>query len=101
MIFIHTTCKDIEEAQKLGDLIIKKKIGACVDYWPIYSCCDLNGNVICRERVKLLITTFEAKLDVVTTLITENHSELVPLVAGVDVRRINHPYKEWMMEVIQ
>jgi periplasmic divalent cation tolerance protein len=101
MIFIHTTCKDIEEAKKLSNLIIENKIGACVDYWPISSYCNINGKIVCRDRVKLLITTFEAKLDAVTTLITENHSEIVPLVAGVDVRRINHPYKEWMMEVIQ
>ena len=26
---------------------------------------------------------------------------VVPLIAGVDVRRINRPYKEWMMEVVR
>ena len=101
MIFIHTTCKDIDDAQKLSSAIIENKIGACVDYWPISSCFDSNGSVVCQPRVKLLITTFESKLDAITKLISENHSEVVPLVAGVDVRRINHPYKEWMMEVIQ
>lgn len=100
MIFIHTTCKNIDEAQKLSGLIIENKIGASVDFWPISSCFNLNGNMVCEERVKLLITTFESKLDAVTTLISENQSEVVPLIAGVDVRRINHPYKEWMMEVI-
>lgn len=100
MIFIHTTCKNIEEAEKLGGLIIENKIGACVDYWPISSCCNQNGKMVCFNRAKLLITTFESKLDMVTKLINENHSENVPLIAGVDVRRINHPYKEWMMEVI-
>jgi periplasmic divalent cation tolerance protein len=100
MIFIHTTCKDIEEAEKLGSLIIENKIGACVDYWPISSCFNQNGKMVCFDRAKLLITTFESKLDAVTTLISENQSETVPLIAGVDVRRINHPYKEWMMEVI-
>ncbi len=100
MIFIHTICKDIEEAQNLGDLIIKERIGACVDFWPISSCTMIKGNIVCQDRVKLLITTFESKLDAVTTLISKNHSQLVPLLAGVDVRRINRPYKEWMMNVI-
>ncbi len=101
MIFIHTICKDIEEAQKLSNLIIENGIGACVDYWPISSCCKVGGNTVCQTRFKLLITTFESKLDAVTNFITENQSEVVPLIAGVDVRRINRPYKEWMMEVIR
>lgn len=101
MIFIHTTCKDIEEAQKLSNLIIEKEIGACVDFWPISSCRKLEGNFVCQTRVKLLITTFESKLDAITTLISQNHSQVIPLAAGVDVRRINRPYKEWMMEVIR
>jgi uncharacterized protein involved in tolerance to divalent cations len=48
-----------------------------------------------------MITTFEAKLDSVNQIISDNHTYSVPLIAGVDVRRINHPYKEWMMNEIQ
>ncbi len=101
MVFIYTTCENIDEAKKLGSLIITKKIGACVDFWPISSCYEWEGSFQCVDQAMLLITTFEAKLDDVTQLITENHTYSVPLVAGVDVRRINHPYKEWMSEVIQ
>lgn len=101
MIFIHTTCRDLEEARKLGDMIIQNKLAACVDFWPISSCCNLNGRLVCQDRVKLLISTFESRLDSITRLINENHSEMVPLIAGVDVRRLNHSYKEWMMEVLR
>ena len=55
----------------------------------------------CVEQAMLLITTFEAKLDAVNQIISENHSYSIPLIAGVDVRRINHPYKEWMMKEIE
>jgi uncharacterized protein involved in tolerance to divalent cations len=49
----------------------------------------------------LLVTTFEAKLEEVNEIISLHHTYSVPLIAGVDVRRINHPYKEWMTEVIE
>jgi uncharacterized protein involved in tolerance to divalent cations len=49
----------------------------------------------------LLVTTLEAKLDPVTQLINDNHSYSVPLIAGVDIRRMNHDYKEWMTKEIQ
>ncbi len=101
MIFIHITCKDIEEAQKIGNLIIEREIGACVDFWPISSCYNFEGKLICKTRAKLLITTFESKIDAITKLISEHHSYIVPLIAGVDIRRMNRPYKEWMMKVIK
>ena len=101
MVFIYTTCKDIDEAKKLGELIVDKKIAACVDFWPISSYYTWKGSLEYVPQVMLLITTFESKLEEVNQIISENHSYSVPLIAGVDVRRINHPYKEWMMEVIE
>jgi periplasmic divalent cation tolerance protein len=100
MVFIYTTCKDVEEAKTLGFLIINKKIGACVDFWPISSCYNWEGSMRCVGQAILQITTFESKIEEINKIISENHSYSIPLIAGVDVRRINHPYKEWMMKEI-
>lgn len=101
MVFIYTTCESIEEARKLSSLIIDQKIGACVDFWPISSCYNWEGGMKCVEQAMLMITTFETKIEEVNKIISEHHIYSVPLVAGVDVRRINHPYKEWMTQVIK
>lgn len=100
MVFIYTTCKNMDEAKRLGSLIIEKKIGACVDFWPISSCFNWKGSFKCIDQVMLLVTTFETKLEEINEVISENHIYSVPLIAGVDVRRVNRPYKEWMMETI-
>jgi len=91
----------MEEAQSLGTLIINKKIAACVDFWPISSCFNWKGSFQCVSQAMLLITTFEAKLKEVNEIISDNHTYSIPLIAGVDVRRINHSYKEWMTESIE
>jgi periplasmic divalent cation tolerance protein len=91
----------MDEAKELGELIISKRLGACVDFWPISSCYHWNGSLQFVSQVMLLITTFESKLEDVNQIISENHSYSIPLIAGVDVRRINHTYKEWMMKVIE
>jgi len=101
MIFIYTTCESMEEAEKLGALIIQSKMGACVDFWPIKSCYNWEGSYQCVSQAMLLVTTLEAKLDPVTQLINDNHTHSVPLIAGVDIRRMNHDYKEWMTKEIQ
>lgn len=100
MIFLHTTCSTFEEAEKLGKLIIDKKMGACVHYWPIKSMYNWKGELKKREEIMMTITTFEPKLEDVNDLISKYHSYSTPLIAGVDVRRINRAYKEWMMEEV-
>jgi periplasmic divalent cation tolerance protein len=100
MVFIYTTCKDVDEAKSLGSLIIKNKIAACVDFWPISSCYNWEGSMKCVEQAMLQIATFESKIEEINQIISENHSYSTPLIAGIDVRRINHPYKEWMMKEI-
>ncbi|KKR79333.1 MAG: CutA1 divalent ion tolerance protein [Candidatus Nomurabacteria bacterium GW2011_GWA2_40_9] len=96
MVFIYTTCADMNEAKKLGTLIIDKKFGVCVDYWSVHSMYHFDGKLKEISQVMLLITTLESKLEDVNVLISSHHSYATPLIAGVDVRRMNRAYKEWM-----
>jgi len=100
MIFIYTTCATEEEAKKLGGLIFEKKLGACVDYWPVSSMFNWHGQLKQISQIMLSIATFENKLEDVNDLISEHHSYSVPMIAGVDVRRINRAYREWMTQEV-
>ena len=100
MVFVYTTCENMGEARVLAEIIISKKIAACVDFWPISSCFKWEGALNHVSQIMILITTFESKIEIVNQIISENHTYSIPLIAGVDVRRIKHPYKEWMMENI-
>lgn len=100
MVFIHTTCANKEEAEALGKLIIDKKLGACVHFWPINSMYNWKGEFKKMEEVMIVIATFESKLEDVNDIISQHHSYSTPMIAGVDVRRINRAYKEWMTEEI-
>jgi periplasmic divalent cation tolerance protein len=100
MVFIYTTCATLEEAKKLGKLIIDQKLGACVDYWPIDSTFKWNGHLKEISQIMLSIATFENKLEGVNDLISKHHIYSVPMIAGIDVRRINRAYREWMMQEV-
>lgn len=100
MLFIYTTCATSDEAEAMGQLIIDSKMAACVDYWPVDSMFHWEGKLKKISQVMIIITTFESKLDDLTELISKHHSYSTPLVAGMDVRRINRPYKEWMMQEV-
>lgn len=98
MIFIYTTCANSSEAKFLGKLIIENKMGACVDYWPVNSMYDDKNGLKELSQTMMMVTTFEPKLEDVNDFISKHHSYSVPLVAGLDIRRINRAYKEWMTE---
>ncbi|MFA5931810.1 MAG: divalent cation tolerance protein CutA [Candidatus Paceibacterota bacterium] len=100
MVFIYTTCADSIEAQLLGKLIIEKKLGVSIDYWPIDSIYNWEGNIKEVSQMMLMITTLESKLEEVNDLVSKHHSYSTPIIAGVDVRRINRAYKEWMTKNI-
>lgn len=100
MVFIYTTCESSDEAKRLGKLILDKKLGACVDYWPVQSMYKWEGNLKHLSQVMLSIATFENRLEDVNDLISEHHGYSVPMIAGVDVRRINRAYREWMMQEV-
>jgi len=100
MVFIYTTCRDVEEAKKLGELMISKHLAACVDFWPIESCYEWQGAMKCEKEYAVLVKTNEPKVAEIEDLITANHSYQVPFVGMVDVRRLNRAYKEWMAQVV-
>ena len=100
MIFVYTTCKDMAEAKALGQKIFETKAAACVDMWPVESMYYWEGKLQNITQAMLLVTTLEGKLQDVDDIISANHSYSVPLIAGVDIRRINHEYKEWMVQTI-
>lgn len=96
MIFIYTTCASKKEAKKLSKLIINKKMGVCVDYWRVNSMYNWENEIKQISQIMILITTLESKLEDINEVISNNHGYSIPLIAGLDVRRINRSYKEWM-----
>ena len=102
MILIYTTCKDTREAQTLAERIIKEKLAACVNIWPIGSIyIGEDGNLKEEKEGAMLIKTEEKKLQPIEDFITENHSYNVPCIVTVNSWRINRAYKEWMAKIIE
>ncbi len=101
MVFIYTTCRDIGSARKLGKKIIEGKMGACVDMWPVESMYYWQGELQSTTQALLMVTTLEKNLQAVDDLMSAKHDYSVPMIAGVDIRRINHDYKEWMSQTLQ
>ncbi len=101
MILIYTTCKNEEEGKKLAKLIIEHHIASCVNMWPIGSTYRWEGEIKEDQEFALLIKTLESKLQPIEDLISRNHSYSTPFIGAIEVKRINHAYREWMSGVVR
>lgn len=107
MILIYTTCKDAEEARKLGKLIIEKRLAGCINIWPIESMywwqekAGKEEKIVEDKEVVLLVKTLQQKVSQIEELILKNHSYSVPCIATIFIDRINQNYKEWLNKCVE
>jgi periplasmic divalent cation tolerance protein len=101
MVFIYTTCKDTTEAVRLGDMIIKGHLAACVNIWPIQSMLMEGDELKSQKEAAMIVKTIEKNLQPIEDLLEKNHAYTTPFVGAYDIRRINRKYKEWMQTVVR
>ncbi len=100
MVLIYTTCRNAEEAKKIGTMLLEKHLAVCVNIWPITSLYSWQGKLKEDAEAALLIKTSEPKVADIEAVVLANHSYDVPFVGVVEVKRLNREYREWMSQVI-
>ncbi|MCR4328595.1 MAG: divalent-cation tolerance protein CutA [Patescibacteria group bacterium] len=101
MVLIYTTCKNTEEAVKIGKIILDKKLASCVNIWPLQSMYYWQGRLENHLETGMLVKTLEHHLSEIESLIEANHSYATPYIGAIEVRRFNRAYREWMSSVIK
>lgn len=100
MVFVYTKCSNVEDAKKLSEIIIERKLGYTVDYFEVNSISKKEENFVDERQVVLLITTFQQKLEDINELISKDTSFSTPFISAIDIRRINRAFKEEMTKEI-
>lgn len=101
MVFIYITCKNQEEAEKIGKVLLEKRLCGCVNMWPIKTMWRSNEGINNSEEVVLLVKTIENKVGEIGELVKEVHSYKISCIATISVARLSNEYKEWLLGCIQ
>ncbi|OGI70334.1 hypothetical protein A3A09_01700 [Candidatus Nomurabacteria bacterium RIFCSPLOWO2_01_FULL_42_20] len=96
MVFIYTVCENIAQAKELGRKIIKARVAACVNIWPIESIYFWEGKLTEGQEAVLLIKTNEQKFADIESFLKKYHTYSTPIIASINADRLNREYKEWM-----
>ena len=101
MIVVMTTVPNKEEAESLAELIVERRLAACVQVLSeMRSFYVWEGTVQSEPEHLLLIKTKVEKWDELCEFITANHSYTVPEIVAVEAARVSGPYREWLGSVV-
>ena len=99
-ILIYVTHKNLEEAKKVGNELLKEKLIACANYYPIKSSYWWQGKIENSEEYVSLLKTKKENWYAVKEKIKKIHPYKVPCIMKMDVEA-NEDYDSWVKEETQ
>jgi periplasmic divalent cation tolerance protein len=101
MIVIGVTFKDKKEAKKIISSLIKEKLIACANIFPIESMFLWNNKVCNEKEVFALMKTKKNNYNKIKNFINKMHSYDVPLIESWNIDNINTKYNSWLYGVLK
>jgi len=95
MIFIYTICKNKKEAKKIGLVLIKKKLAACCNIFPIESIYRWNKKIVKDKEAVLIVKTLKKNFRKVEKEVKRLHSYTVPCILEIPLTQGSEDYLNW------
>lgn len=99
-ILIYVTHKNIKEAKKIGNYLIKEKMIACANYFPIESSYWWKGKIENAKEIVSLLKTRKENWEKVRKEIEKIHSYEVPCIIKIEAES-NKSYADWINNEIK
>lgn len=101
MISIYITCKDEEEAKKIAANLVKERLVACANIFPVKSIFWWRSEVTEAEEFAVFMKTKKENFDKVKEKIKELHSYDVPAIMAFNIVEKDNDYFDWLKEEIK
>lgn len=98
---IITTTATIEDAEKIANQLLEKKLAACIQTYPIKSYYAWKGKVNADNEQILLIKAKSANYEAIEATIQKNHSYEIPEIVQIPITAGLSSYFGWIDEVTE
>ncbi|MEO7970709.1 MAG: divalent-cation tolerance protein CutA [bacterium] len=96
-IAVFITAPDKEEASRLADLLVARKLAACVQILPaMESVYRYQGKIERQPEVLLIAKTLAAKFAELEREVRAVHSYETPEIVALPLTALSEPYLEWL-----
>ena len=93
---LYVTCKDQEEARRIGLALVQENLAACVNYFPVQSIYRWQGRLEEDAESALLVKTRRSLTDRVIERVKSLHSYDVPCIEVWTIDGGYPPYLQWI-----
>lgn len=93
---IQVTCGSVEEADRIADALVERRLAACVQQLAIRSTYRWDGAVQHDDELLLLVKTRADRFDEVAATVRELHSYDVPAITAVPIVHGSDDYLTWI-----
>jgi periplasmic divalent cation tolerance protein len=100
MILVYTTFPDWESAEKVVKALLEKKLIACANLREHKAFYWWQGKIEEDTEVGAILKTEVEKWRELRDSIKEMHPYEVPVIARIEVDKVNDEYAEWLEKVL-
>ena len=100
MIIVYITCGSRAEASKIGRAMVRKRLAACANYFPINSVYKWKGKLAEGREFVLLLKTAEKNFSKIKIEAKKTHSYDVPCILKIKADA-NEEYAEWVSKSVK
>ena len=95
MISVYITCKDKKEAIKISKHLLKKRLIACSNIFPIKSMYWWNKKIVNDNEIVILAKTTNKNYEKIKKEIKKIHSYDIPCILKINIEA-NKEYEKWV-----
>lgn len=94
MVLMYIICKDKKEAEKISSHLLKKRLIACANMFPVKSMYWWNGKIVNSAEYAVLAKTNNKNYKKTVNEIKEIHSYEIPCILRIEAKA-NKEYEKW------
>ncbi len=99
MILIFSTFPNKEEAVKIGRELLKKKLIACYNLFPVESSYWWKDKIVNENEILMIMKIRKENFKRVEKFILKNHSYETPEVVAVKPNKVTRKYLNWIKSI--
>lgn len=96
MIVVYITCRDSREAKSISNLLLKRRLAACTNSFPVRSSFWWKGKLEDSKEVVVLAKSTEKKYTRIVSEVRKIHSYKIPCIMKIPVT-FNKEYQNWIL----
>ena len=98
---VYITAASLEEAQKIGKTLVKERLAACVNIFPIQSIFRWKEKIDEANEFGMIVKTKSKKIKEIEQRVKELHSYEIPCVVSFRMDEGSDDYLEWIEESVE